>query len=56
MLRGAMPLPIERELCTCEGTVTSAEDLIVRVVRNDAVADCRSGNNEGMGASRLCIF
>lgn len=46
----------ECEEVSCVGTVTSAEDLLVRVDPNDEVADCRPANNEGVAASRLCIF
>ncbi len=49
-------LPGECEEVTCVGNVTSADDLIVRVDPNDDIADCRPGNNEGVAASRLCIF
>lgn len=49
-------LPGDCEEVSCTGTVTSAEDLIVRVDPDDEIADCRPGNDEGVPAAQLCIF
>ncbi|MBX3251540.1 MAG: hypothetical protein KF901_30455 [Myxococcales bacterium] len=48
--------PGECEEVRCEGNVTSAEDLVVRVDPNEEVADCRPGNDEGVPAARLCLI
>ncbi|MFW5920942.1 MAG: CARDB domain-containing protein, partial [Polyangiales bacterium] len=48
--------PGECEEVECSGTVSSTEDLVVRVDPDDEVADCRPGNDEGVAASSLCIF
>lgn len=49
-------VPGECEEVSCSGTVTSADDLVVRVDPNDEIVDCRPANNEGVPAARLCIF
>jgi hypothetical protein len=47
--------PGECEELSCSATVTSADDLFVRVDPDDEIADCRPNNDVGVAASRLCL-
>ncbi|MBX3249718.1 MAG: hypothetical protein KF901_21250 [Myxococcales bacterium] len=49
-------VPGECEEVTCEGVVTSVDELLVRVDPDDAVADCRPGNDEGYPAAQACLI